>query len=94
MQKLKKDITMFIVLGLVAGAVTASPFILDYFVNEPTIYIADKPTLQPCPIECLVHERANKIYIRDEQEYRRQAYLKAMLEINGEMQQLTASHIN
>lgn len=50
--------------------------------------------VEPCDLLCIVDERTALIYERDQSEYRKQARLKALIEIQGELQLITLEYKN
>jgi len=78
-----------------AGAVTIALF-LWYLNATNTVVTEPKPTPAPapCELQCLVEKRADAIHKRDQTEYRQQSDLKALIEIQAELQLLTIEHKN
>ena len=78
-----------------AGAVTIALVLWLLYATTPVV-TEPKPTPAPapCELQCLVEKRADAIHKRDQTEYRQQSDLKALIEIQAEMQLLTIEHKN
>ena len=78
-----------------AGAATIALFLWLLYATTPVV-TEPKPTPAPapCKLQCLVEKRADAIHKRDQAEYRQQSDLKALIEIQAELQLLTIEHKN
>ena len=78
-----------------AGAATIALFLWLLYATTPVV-TEPKPTPAPapCELQCLVEKRADAIHQRDQAEYRQQSDLKALIEIQAELQLLTIEHKN
>jgi hypothetical protein len=79
---------------LIAGTFAALALAGVYALSIPTTthYTPEPEPAPPCHLDCLVAERANEIFERDQTIYRRQAELNALIEIQAELQLLTLEH--
>ena len=75
-----------------AGAATIALFL--WYLNATNTEPKPTPAPAPCDLGCLVAERAQQIHERDQAEYRQQSDLKALIEIQAELQLLTIEHKN
>ena len=78
-----------------AGAATIALFLWLLYATTPVV-TEPKPTPAPapCKLQCLVEKRADAIHQREQAEYRQQSDLKALIEIQAELQLLTIEHKN
>ena len=78
-----------------AGAATITLFLWLLYATTPVV-TEPKPTPAPapCELQCLVAERAESIHERDQAQYKKQSELKALIEIQAELQLLTIEHKN
>jgi len=78
-----------------AGAATIALFLWLLYATTPVVTEPKPtPTPAPCELQCLVEKRADAIHERDQAEYRQQSDLKALIEIQAELQLLTIEHKN
>jgi len=85
-KKISSAIALFFI-GLVGYAI--------YFTMPEPVVTPPKPEPTPtCNLQCLVAERAEEIHQRDQAAYRKQSDLKALIEIQAELQLLTIEHKN
>ena len=78
-----------------AGAATIALFLWLLYATTPVVTEPKPtPTPAPCELQCLVEKRADAIHERDQAEYRQQSELKALIEIQAELQLLTIEHKN
>jgi hypothetical protein len=78
-----------------AGAATIALVLWLLYATTPVV-TEPKPTPAPapCELQCLVEKRADAIHERDQAKYRQQSDLKALIEIQAELQLLTIEHKN
>ena len=86
-KKISSAIALFFIALVVFAMYTtlANPVVTE---PKPT------PAPAPCELQCLVEKRADAIHKRDQTEYRQQSDLKALIEIQAELQLLTIEHKN
>ena len=86
-KKISSAIALFFI-GLVGYAI--------YLTMSEPVVTEPKPTPAPapCELQCLVEKRADAIHERDQAAYRQQSDLKALIEIQAELQLLTIEHKN
>jgi len=77
-----------------AGAATIALSLWLLYATTPVV-TPPKPEPTPtCNLQCLVEKRADAIHERDQAKYRQQSDLKALIEIQAELQLLTIEHKN
>ena len=62
------------------------------FAPEPETITITTPQIEECDLDCLVGERTAEIHERDQQLYRDQSRLKALIEIQDELHQITLDY--
>lgn len=71
-----------------------STMALAYYASQP-IETPPKPPIEvapPCDLDCMVDQRAEEVFERDQEDYRNQARLKALIEIQDELHAITLEY--